>query len=102
MEFWDLVFREYHDPKFLLDQVIGAGQFENFIATFEKKHEEKIRWEFYIHKLSAFDERSWIEFNHDLDFGTAEGQERPSDEEIEETVKTSYKIMKNFKLEGGE
>lgn len=102
MEFWDLMFREYHDPKFLLDQVIPAGQFVNFIKTFEQKHEEKIRWEFYIHKLSAFDERSWEEFNHDLDFGTASRQERPADEDIAETIKQSYKIMKNFKLEGGE
>ena len=102
MEFWDLMFREYHDPKFLLDQVIPAGQFVNFISTFEQKHEEKIRWEFYIHKLSAFDERSWEEFNHDLDFGTAGKQERPADEDIVKTVKQSYKIMKNFKLEGGE
>lgn len=102
MEFWDLMFREYHDPQFLLDQVIPAGQFVNFIETFEQKHEEKIRWEFYIHKLSAFDERSWEEFNHDLDFGTAGKQERPADEDIIETIKGSYEIMKNFKLEGGE
>ena len=98
----DLLFREYASPFILLDQVIPAGQFVNFIRTFEQKHEEKIRWEFYIHKLSAFDERTWEEFNHDLDFGTVTRQERPSDEEIEETVKVSYKIMKNFKLEGGE
>lgn len=101
MELWDLIFREYHDPKFLLDQVIPAGQFVEFLNTFGKKHEEKIRWEFYIHKLSAFDDRTWTEFNHDLDFGTARF-ERPSDDELEETVKLSYSIMKNFKLEGGD
>lgn len=102
MEFWDLMFREYHDPKFLLDQVISAGQFVSFLTTFDRKNEEKIRWEFYLHKLSVFDERTWEEFNYDLDFGTVTRQERPSDEEIEETVRTSYKIMKNFKLEGGD
>lgn len=99
----DLLFREYASPFVLLDQVIPAGQFVEFLKTFNKKHEEKIRWEFYIHKLSAFDERTWEEFNFDLDFGTAkERQEKPSEEELEITVRTSYNIMKNFKLEGGE
>ena len=96
-----MLFREYASPFTLLDQVIPAGMFMEFLETFAKKHEEKIRWEFYIHKLSAFDERTWAEFNHDLDFGTA-NFERPSEEELEATVKLSYTIMKNFKLEGGE
>lgn len=101
MEFMDLLFREYADPFSLLDQVIRCGRLIEFLQTFYKKHDEKLRWEFYINKLSPLDERSWDEFNHDLDFGTTiEQQERPSDEEIAETVKHSYGMMKNFKPEG--
>lgn len=100
MEFMDLLFREYADPFSLLDQVIRCGRLFEFLQTFYKKHDEKLRWEFYIHKLSPMDDRSWDEFNHDLDFGTTTEQERPSDEEIAETVKHSYGMMKNFKPEG--
>ena len=99
----DLLFREYADPFTFLDQVIPAGQLENFIEVFLKKRDKRIRWEFYIHKLSAWDERTWEEFNHDLDFGTAKRQEKPIvEEDIEVTVKRSYNIMKNFKLEVGD
>ncbi len=102
MELMDLLFREYASPFILLDSVIPAGMFCNFLDTFERKHEEKIRWEFYIHKLSVWDQRSWEEFNRDLDFGTATKKpERPSDEELTETVKRSYRIMKNFNPERG-
>jgi hypothetical protein len=96
----DLLFRTYADPFTLLDQMIPAGQFVNFLKTFTQKNEEKYRWEFYLHKLSAWDERTWEEFNHDLDFGTAKGLERPSDQVLTDTVKESYNIMKNFNPEG--
>ena len=47
------------------------------------------------------DDRSWDEFNRDLGFGTTiQQQEKPSDEEIAETVKHSYGMMKDFKPEG--
>lgn len=98
----DLLFREYADPFCLLDQVVPVGCFCDFLETFEAKHEEKIRWEFFIHKLSPMDERTWEEFNHDLDHGVTKKQERPPDEDIEKTIRTSYRMMKNFKLEGGE
>lgn len=105
MEFMDLLFREYASPFVLLDNIIPLGQFCNFLDTFQKKHEEKTRWDFYLHKLSMFDNRSWIEFNHDLDFGTAKDIERPSDDVLVMTVKNSYNIMKNFnpnEQEGGD
>lgn len=97
----DLLFKEYASPFVLLDSVIPAGHLVDFLDTFGRKHEEHIRWEFYLYKLSAWDERSWEEFNHDLDFGTQPQQEKPSDEDIQEIIKDSYGIMKNFKEEGG-
>lgn len=96
----DLLFRTYADPFTLLDQLIPAGQFVSFLTVFQKKNDEESRWEFYLNKLSAWDDRTWEQFNHDLDFGTAKGLERPSQKDIEKTVKASYKIMKNFNPEG--
>ena len=99
-EFLDLLFIEYASPFILLDTVIQTGQFVDFLETFRRKREERIRWEYYIHKLSPLDDRSWDQFNRDLDGGIVM-EERPSDEEITETVKQSYKIMKGFNPERG-
>ena len=96
MEFWDLLFREYASPFTLLNPIIRVGRFTDFLTTFWKKREEQMRWEFYLHKLGPLDDRTWDQFNSDLDFGTAQ-EERPSDKDIEETVRTSYKMMKDFK-----
>lgn len=100
-EFLDLLFTEYASPFILLDTVIQTGQFVDFLGTFRRKYEERIRWEYYIHKLSPFDERSWDDFNRDLDADVVVVEQRPSDEEITETVKQSYKIIKNFDPERG-
>ena len=100
MEFMDLLFRTYADPFTLLDQVIPAGCFVRFLITFQKKNDDDTRWNYYLHKLSAWEDRTWEQFNHDLDFGTAKGLERPSDQELTETVRNSYQIMKNFNPEG--
>ena len=98
MEFMDLLFTEYADPFSLLDNVIPLGQFTKFLETFSRKHEERIRWEFYIHKLSALDERTWEEFNNDLD--SVSITEKPSKEEITDIVKNSYSMLNSFDPEG--
>ena len=99
-EFLDLLFTEYASPFILLDTVIQTGHLVDFLETFEKKREERIRWEYYIHKLSPLDDRSWDQFNRDLDGGVVM-EERPSDEDITETVRQSYNIMKHFDPERG-
>ncbi len=96
----DLLFREYASPFVLLDTVIPSGQFVNFLETFEKKHEEKVRWEFFLHKLSAFDNRSWNEFNNDVDFETAK-QQKPSEADLKDTIRHSMEIFDRMK-KGGE
>lgn len=94
MDFMDQLFKEYADPFSLLDNIIPYCGLYEFLQTFSRKHEEKLRWEFYLHKLSAWDDRTWDEFNHDLDFGTAE--ENPSDEELTEIVRDSYNMLNDF------
>lgn len=104
MELWDRVFRTYHDPTIFLNTVIENGQFNDFLQVMEDAEEKEERWEFYLHKLSFMDNRSWNQFNADLDFETNKNLERPSDEVLVDIVRTSYDIMKNFnpEVEGGE
>ena len=98
----DLLFKEYADPFSLLDTVIPNRMFVDFLTTFYEKHDERLLWEIYLHKLSVWDQRSWEEFKHDMKFGTApQEQQIPSDQEIEGIVKNSYAILKDFRIKGG-
>lgn len=94
----DLLFREYASPFILLDRVIGAGQLMDFLKVFDEKQQHNELWEFYIHKLPPWDERTFEQFKHDLKIGQSK-IERPSDEQLETTIKESYKIMQNFEIE---
>jgi hypothetical protein len=98
------VFREYHDPVSLLDHMVQQGRLYNFLKVYQKKQEEKFRWDIYIHKLGPLDDRSWDQFNFDLDRAVSAQQEPEpvSEEDLIDTVRNSYKILKNFKMEGGE
>ena len=96
----DLLFREYASPFILLDKVIGAGQLMDFLEVFDKKQQHNELWEFYIHKLPPWDERTFEQFKHDLHVGKPK-IERPTDEQLETTIKDSYKIMQNFEMKEG-
>lgn len=100
----DLLFKEYASPFVLLDEVISAGQFCDFLETFEEQREERQTWEFYIHKLPPWDERTFEQFKSDLKLGSRKKIERPSDEQLETTVRDSFTMLNTFKIkkEGGE
>lgn len=100
----DLLFREYASPFVLLDSVISAGRFDDFLDTFEAKREERQLWEFYIHKLPPWDDRSFDQFRQDIHYkGERKKIERPSDEQLEATVKESFEMLNDFTMqEGGE
>ena len=95
----DLLFREYASPFILLDKVIGAGQLMDFLEVFDEKQQHNELWEFYIHKLPPWDERTFEQFKHDLKVGNKPKGERPTKEQLEATIKDSYKIMQNFEIQ---
>ena len=101
----DLLFTEYASPYLLLDGVIAQGQLCDFLEVFDERMEEKKMWEFYIHKLPPWDERTYDQFRREMKQGRPQIKkiERPSDEVLEATVKQSYEMMKNFEItqEGG-
>lgn len=94
MMIWmDLLFKDYASPFVLLDEVIGSGRFVEFIHTFAKQRRERLRWEYYISKMPAWDDTSWAEFNRILD---KEDEPEATEEELEATVSDSYNILTNF------
>lgn len=68
-------------------------------SVFDEKQQHNELWEFYIHKLPPWDERTFEQFKHDLKVGNKPKGERPTKEQLEATIKDSYKIMQNFEIE---
>lgn len=96
----DLLFKEYASPFILLDSVISAGRFDDFLDTFDEQRKERELWQYYIHKLPPWDSRSFDEFKRNINTGKRKPKiERPSDEQLEATVKESYEMLKNFEFE---
>lgn len=94
----DLLFKEYASPFVLLDSVIPAGRFNDFLDTFEAQREERQLWDFYINKLPPWDDRSFDDFRKTIKEGTQKKIERPSDEQLETTIKNSYEMLNNFEF----
>ena len=94
----DLLFKEYASPFVLLDEVISAGMFTEFLKTFEDQRTERQLWEYYINKLPAWDDRSFDQFKKDITGGKDQKIERPSDEHLETVVKDSFNMINNFRL----
>ena len=99
----DLLFTRYASPFVLLDGYISTCHLVEFLDKFEEFKNESLEWEFFIHKLSALDERTWDEFQRDIHHGrpNVKKAERLSDEQIETTIKDSFSIMQNFEIEEG-
>lgn len=90
------------NPIPLLDGLIASGQFSAWVDTHTENQNDKIMWEMYLHKLGAFDERSFAEYKSDILRGQPNQEiERPSDEQLCATVQTSFEMLNNFEIERG-
>ncbi len=91
----DLLFKRYASPFSFMDGMIQTNRFDdfvyNFINTTNKEKEDKINWEFYLHKVW---EGSFSDFKTELDV-SRENQEM-SERAIETTVQHSQNILNMF------
>ena len=95
----DSLFKDYGNPTILLDGVISSCQFCAWLDAQFENNEEKTMWEYYIHKLGAWDERSFDEFRNSLMKGRpASGQVIPTEEQTSATIKKSFDLVKNFEI----
>ena len=96
----DLLFKRYASPFLLLDGVIAQGQFCDFLDSLEEQKQEEELWEFYIHKLPSWDDRTYDQFKKELKVGKPNRKtKRPSDEQLETITRHSYELMKDFTIE---
>ena len=104
MKWLDSLFKDYGNPTILLDGVISSCQFCEWLDAQYENKEEQTMWEYYIHKLGAWDERSFDEFRHSVRTGRpANEQVIPTKEQTFATIKKSYDLVKHFEIsqEGG-
>ena len=96
MVFMDLLFTEYASPFPLLDGLIESGRLTEFIETFQEQRKKRERWEYYIHKVPAWSDLTWEDFNKNLDGQSSDDIETVPPEQLEATVNDSYSTLQNF------
>lgn len=84
----DLLFHRYASPFLLLDQIIPAGDFSEFVTTFWKINDEEIQWQYFLAKV--FD-KSFDDFMDSL-----KPQQCMTKKELGTTVNDSMQMIQNF------
>ena len=91
----DLLSKRYANPCFFLDGMIQTGRFsefvESFVTAYRKEEEERVTWEFYLHKVF---EGSFGEFVAEMN--TNRQNQEMSARTVETTVNESLSILKKF------
>lgn len=86
----DLLFKRYASPYLLVDEMILAGQFSDFVTRLTEYDADQNLWEFFLHKV---DGQSFNDWKASLG---AEQSSQMSNDQIETTVNDSYFILNNF------
>lgn len=96
----DLLSQRYASPCFFLNGMIQTGRLDEFVDDFMQitndETEEKVNWEFYLHKVVEGSFKDFIE-----EIKTNKENKNMSKGTIETTVKDSLNILQNFKPEKG-
>lgn len=89
----DLLFKRYASPYLLVDQMLSAGQFSDFIFEVNnmerKEQDEETLWQFFLHKVN---DKSFVDFKKDLENQSNE----MTDDDIETTITESFKMLNKF------
>lgn len=89
----DLLFKRYASPYLLVDEMILAGQFSEFVTQLTEYDADQSLWEFFLHKV---DGQSFNDWKASLGDGKPN---QMSDDEIETTINDSYFILNDFEPE---
>lgn len=93
----DLLFKRYANPFILLEQMIVADRFAEFVIEFLDMHnadtENDTLWEMYLHH--PFLDKTFDEFKNQCGIKTDQSQiQEPAD--LEATVKESMDVLSGF------
>ena len=93
----DCLFERYGNPFLFIDTLIINGRFTDFVLEFLEIQNEKMTWEFFLHKV--FD-KSYVEFLRETKQPSP--AETVSRDELEATVRHSFDILDGFKIEAAD
>jgi len=85
----DLLFKRYASPFTLIDQMILAEQFSDFVNDVLDFVENERLWDYYLHKVNG---QSFEEFKNSV----KERQKVVTPTNIETTVNDSFDILQGF------
>ena len=92
----DLLYQRYASPFPFIDGMIHTCRFNEFVDSFletvGKEKEEKLDWEYFLHKVW---EGSYQEFKEEINVNKQ--NQSMSKRTIETTVQSSLDILKSFK-----
>lgn len=95
----DLLSKRYASPFSLLDNLIHAEQFNEWVEYFLNKQaqedDDKKMWEFFLHKVH---DKSFEEWKSEVKAGVSSGSEKDAIDEAkkEEIIKRSENILNGF------
>lgn len=84
----DLLFHRYASPFLLLDQIIPAGDLNEFVSTIWQIQDEEMQWQYFLAKV--FD-KSFEDFKK-----TMKPQQGMTQKEIKTTINDSMSMMNTF------
>lgn len=99
----DLLFKRYASPFSLLDLMIQSNRFSEFIDEIMEAHNDDKLWQMYLGVLSNpmfKNDISFIDFKKSMLDPKSSNEQKPTDKDIEATIKKSKEILKDFKPHG--
>lgn len=99
----DLLFKRYASPFSLLDLMIQSNRFSDFIDELMEAHNDDKLWQMYLGVLSnpmLKNDISFIDFKKSILESKSSGNQKPTEKDIEATIKKSKEILKDFKPHG--
>ena len=94
-----MLFKRYANPMIILEQMIRTQRFSEFINEFvriqNEELEDRTQWEFWLHRV--FD-KTWAQFIEVVEGNSSVAENKPTQDELEQTVRESKKIFSDFCL----
>ena len=89
----DLLFSRYASPYLLVDTVITYNQFRQFTAGMFDKENDRVQWEYYLHRVYG---KSFAEYREDIkELGRSYAM---TDGQVAAQLKEAGNILRGFKI----
>lgn len=88
----DLLFNRYASPYLIVDEMISACRFYEFVTNLTESESNQKLWEFFLHKVK--DGQSFNDWKASLETG----ERNDEVEQIETAINDSFDILNGFDL----